>query len=199
MKKVISSLLPICMLLVLTSTGRAGDISNGYQPPKAGSHSPRNTSPNSSKTVTGKDLTFLNEAAPGGLMEVELGELAVKRASNADIRKFARRMIDDHSKANRELDELATKKNVTLKKEKTATQKAAIDKLSKLNGDAFDREYAKDMLKDHEEDVAKFEEAATTATDADVKKYAAKTLPTLREHLEMARKLLQADAATSKR
>jgi putative membrane protein len=198
MKNIILSLVPLCAALVWPAATRAGDVSNSAPPPRE-SRSPRHVGPAASRAVSGSDLAFMNEAAAGGLTEVELGELAVKRASNADVKKFAQRMIDDHSKANRELADLATKKNVTLKKEKTSEQEATIDKLSKLNGDAFDREYGKDMLKDHEKDVAKFEEAATGATDADVKKYAVKTLPTLREHLDMARKLPEAEAATSKR
>jgi putative membrane protein len=198
MKNGIFSLLLVCAATVAPTFAPAADVSSGSASPKA-ARSSNSVASASSRGMTASDLSFMNEAAPGGLTEVELGKLAVKRASNADVKKFAQRMIDEHSQANRELDELAAQKNVTLKKEKTPEQQAAIDKLSKLNGNVFDREYAKDMLKDHEKDVAKFEAAADEASDPDVKTYAEMTLPTLRGHLDMARKLQQAEARTSSR
>ena len=186
----------MCAALALPAASLAADMSDSNPPPKAGSQSPSNTG--HSHAVTGTDLTFLNEAAPGGMAEVELGSLALKQGDSQEVKSFAKRMVADHSKANHELDELATKKKVVLKKEKTVEQKQAMDRLSKLHADAFDREYAKDMVKDHEKDVTKFQEAATNATDADVKAYAAKTLPTLREHLDMARKLAASKGETAK-
>jgi putative membrane protein len=123
-------------------------------------------------------------------MEVELGNLALQHASRSDVKTFAQRMVDDHTKANQQLDDLASKKGITLKEQESVEAKQTIAKLSKLSGEAFDREYAKDMVKDHEKDVAEFE-AATKLRDADVKEFATQTLPTLQEHLEMAKKLPQ--------
>ena len=130
-------------------------------------------------------------------MEVELGNLALQRASNADVKTFAQRMVDDHTKANQQLEELASRKGITLKEREGAAAKQTVAKLSKLSGEAFDREYAKDMVKDHEKDVAEFR-AATKLRDPDIKEFATQTLPTLQEHLEMAKKLPQT-AATSRR
>jgi putative membrane protein len=96
-------------------------------------------------------------------------------------------MIDDHTKANSELTRLAGQKNVTLPQEVNSDQKSEMDKLSKLTGADFDKEYIQYMVKDHEEDVAEFQKQANDGTDGDVKAFAAKTLPTLQSHLQMAR------------
>jgi len=135
--------------------------------------------------MSGTD-TFMTKAAQGGMAEVEMGRIAVKNASNDQVKQFGQRMIDDHTKANDQLKSLAGKKNVTLPTDVDAKQKAGIDRLSKLNGAAFDREYMMMMVKDHKEDVAEFEKASKNESDPDVKAFASNTLPTLQEHLRMA-------------
>lgn len=129
------------------------------------------------------DQAFLKEAAIGGMAEVELGKLAGEKASDAKVKALGARMVTDHSKANAELKSLAAKKNVALPTAVDATHKATYDRLAKLSGAAFDKAYVNDMLTDHEADVAKFAEMAKSASDPDVKAWAEKTLPTLREHL----------------
>jgi len=132
-----------------------------------------------SATLSSADSKFVREAAIGGMAEVELGKLAVEKASSADVKQFGQRMVDDHSKANDELKALASQKGVTLP---TTASKATADKLSKLSGDAFDHAYIRDMVRNHNKDVAEFRHVSTSATDADVKEWAAKTLPTLEGH-----------------
>ncbi len=107
--------------------------------------------------VTGGDLAFLNDAAPGGMVEVELGRLAVKQASSKEVKQFAERMIADHSKAGEELKQLAQQKKVMLSPELLPTHKETMAKLAKLNGAEFDREYVKAMVADHMKDVTAFE------------------------------------------
>lgn len=206
-----------------------------------------------SSTLASDDRKFILEAAHGGMMEVKMGRLAADKASNADVKAFGQRMVDDHSKANSELTALASQKGITLPgaadmamtntnaasnmnattpasdeqsstTSSTADQKSSasstttsqpavtdttasgqrharvdantgetlkdqehMNKLSSLSGDAFDREYMNMMVKDHEKDVKEFEKVSTKAKDADVRAFAAKTLPTLREHLQQAR------------
>jgi len=135
--------------------------------------------------VTGGDLAFMNDAAPGGMAEVELGKLAVKQAASNDVKQFAQKMIDDHSKAGEDLEALAAQKKVTLPPVVLPAHKQLIGKLSKMSGADFDKEYVKAMVEAHEKDVAAFENVSKTAADADVKAFATKTLPTLKMHLEM--------------
>jgi putative membrane protein len=133
------------------------------------------------------DQPFAQEAAMGGMAEVELGTLAKEKASNADVKQFADRMVTDHGKANDELKQWAQQKKVTLPTAIDAKHKATRDRLAKLSGAAFDKAYMSDMLKDHQHDVAAFKREAASGKDPDLKAWAAKTLPTLEDHLKMAR------------
>jgi putative membrane protein len=144
---------------------------------------------NSRAALSSADSAFIADAARGGMMEVELGQLAVQQAASADVKKFGQRMIDDHSKANNELKQLAASKNVTLPADLNPGQKEMKDRLTKLKGAEFDRQYMKVMVEDHVEDVTKFEEEGKNASDPDLKAFATKTLPTLREHLQLAREV----------
>ena len=135
--------------------------------------------------VTGGDLAFMNDAAPGGMAEVELGKLAAAKAQNAEVKIFGQKMVEDHSKANEELKQLAAQKKVTLPPDVMPKHKEIMDKLSKLSGADFDKEYVKAMVEAHEKDVAAFENVSKTAADADVKAFATKRLPSLKMRLEM--------------
>lgn len=127
---------------------------------------------------------FLNAAAMSGMIEVQLASLALTRTQNPEIREFALRMAADHSKANDELRPIAASKSVTLPKDLGATEKSLSDKLSKLSGAEFDKEYVKAMVEDHEKDVNAFQKQAQEGTDPEVKAFAAKTLPTLQQHFQ---------------
>lgn len=137
---------------------------------------------NGSNTATVQDNFWIN-AAQGGLAEVEMSRVAATKATNAEVKQFAQMMIADHTKANAELKTLAAKKNVALPTEVTSSQRSAIDDLSKLSGAEFDRRYVEAMVDAHETDVDLFEDN-TDNSDADVKAFATKTLPTLKKHLE---------------
>lgn len=139
------------------------------------------------QVVTGGDLAFMNDAAPGGMAEIELGRLAATQASNEEVKRFAERVIADHSKAGEALKQLAEKKKVMLPQEVNPTHKETMAKLSKLKGAAFDRAYVQAMVQNHEKDVTAFESVAQGAVDADVKAFATTTLPTLKAHLQTIR------------
>ena len=132
------------------------------------------------------DQHFVMEAANGGMAEVELGKLATDKASSDEVKKFGQRMVDDHGKANDELKKLAENKHITLPTAPDAKHKATMDRLSKLSGEAFDRAYMQEMVKDHRKDVSEFRTESKSGKDPDVKAWAAKTLPTLEEHLKLA-------------
>jgi putative membrane protein len=132
---------------------------------------------------------FMSEAASGGMTEVELGKIASTKAQNAEVKKFAEMMVTDHTKANDELKALAVKKNITLPTTPNAKHQAAIQKFQGMSGAGFDKAYVDDMLEDHEKDVAEFEKQSQSNPDADVKAFAAKTLPTLKKHLDAIKAL----------
>jgi putative membrane protein len=132
------------------------------------------------------DRTFVMEAARGGLAEVEMGRMADSKAVHPDVKQFGQRMVDDHGKANEELKALASQKQWTLPTEPGPKHKPVHDRLMKLSGEEFDRAYMAAMVADHDKDVAAFERAARMVKDAELKAWAAKTVPTLKEHQKMA-------------
>ncbi|MBV9210203.1 MAG: DUF4142 domain-containing protein [Acidobacteria bacterium] len=140
---------------------------------------------NGSSALNGMDRKFVMEAAMGGMMEVELGRLAAEKGMSDEVKQFGQRMVDDHSKANADLMQVASSKGITLPTELDAKHKAMRDKMAGMSGAAFDKAYKQEMLKDHRKDVAEFEKESMKAMDADVKAFATRTLPTLREHLSM--------------
>jgi putative membrane protein len=139
--------------------------------------------------MASQDHHFLMDAAMGGLMEVELGRLAAQQGASDAVKQFGQRMVDDHSKANAELMSLASSKGITLPTELDEKHRQQVTKLQGLSGAEFDRASGKMMASDHAKDVSEFEKQGTRGTDADLKAFATKTLPTLQEHLQMARAL----------
>jgi putative membrane protein len=138
-------------------------------------------------TVDHDDQEFMNKAAQGGMAEVMLGQMASTKGTSPDVKNFGNRMVSDHGKAGDELKQLAQTKGVTLPADIDDESKKMSDKLSKLNGKDFDKEYINGMVEDHEKDVKEFEKASKDAKDSDLKAWAAKTLPTLQDHLKMAK------------
>ena len=132
------------------------------------------------------DSQFVTAAAQGGIAEVEMGRLAVQRASDSSVKEFGQHMVDDHSKANEELKTVAARKGLTAPSTVNEKEKLTIDRLSRLSGVAFDKAYMQDMVKDHQEDVSEFKRESTKGTDSEVKAFAGKILPTLQQHLQMA-------------
>jgi putative membrane protein len=153
------------------------------------------------ESAKGGDQHFVHKASAAGLAEVNLGALAAKRASDPEVRKFAERMVRDHTKANKELIALANKKGLKVAEGMDAKHRKCEEKLLSLRGAAFDREYMDGQLKDHKEAVSLFEKESKSGKDEDLKAWAGKTLPHLREHLKMAQeahKNLKGTSRTSK-
>lgn len=133
------------------------------------------------------DKKFVRDAAMGGLTEVELGKLAAEKGSTDSVKQFGQKMVDDHTKANEELKQVASTESITIADSLDAKHQARVDKLSKLSGAAFDKAYMKDQVKDHQMDVSEFQNEAQNGTEVKVKDFAAKTLPTIQGHLAMAK------------
>jgi putative membrane protein len=138
-----------------------------------------------SKLPSGEER-FMKEAASGGLMEVELGKFAAEKGSHQRVKEFGKRMQADHSKANAQLKKIASSKGVDLPTQPSGEHKSTMDKLTKLSGAEFDREYMEAMVDDHEEDIEKFQIQADKGKDPELKKFASETLPILKKHLELA-------------
>lgn len=136
-----------------------------------------------------QDSKFAFEAAMGGLMEVEAGRLAAQKGASEDVRQFGRRMVDDHTKANGELMKLASGKGIRLPTALGPKHQQHASKLSALSGERFDREYVKMMIRDHKKTGDLFQREAARGADADLKAFAARTLPVVREHQRLAQRI----------
>ena len=143
-------------------------------------------------SVPATDKKFIREAAEGGMAEVELGRLATEKASNEDVKKFGERMVNDHSKADDKLKQIAGNDGVSLPDKMDASSERLLNKLKKMSGAQFDREYMSEMVSDHQKDIREFEKEAKSGRNGDIKQFANETLPTLREHLTLAQTAKQA-------
>jgi putative membrane protein len=139
------------------------------------------------KANQGSDSAFMMDVAKGNAAELRMADLALQKSQNQDIKRYAQMLRDDHTKAGEELKAIARTESVQLPGEPDQAHQQAADRLSRLSGESFDREWIKAMVEDHQKTIAKFEDEARSGKDAQVKSWAAKTLPTLREHLQHAR------------
>jgi putative membrane protein len=119
------------------------------------------------------------------MFEIQLGKIA-QRSSNPMVKQFADRMVTDHTNLQNQLKMVASGQGVTLPTAVSPSEQATIDRLSKLSGPDFDREYINTMVKDHKDDISEFHHEATTGSDPAVKNLAENALPTLQEHLTLA-------------
>ena len=140
-----------------------------------------------SRKLSRSDRSFIKGAAVDGMYEVEAAQIAARQASDPDIKAFAERLVKDHSAANEELKKLASSRNVELDDKLPMMKRHSINSLGKESGSGLDHDFiTKAGVKDHESDIKKFEKASRSANDPEVRAWAEKTLPTLREHLTMA-------------
>lgn len=137
--------------------------------------------------VSENDSKFAVEAASGGMMEVQLGQLAQQKASSQRVKDFGAMMVRDHSKANDQLESLAGMKNITLPPAPGEDHMDHIQQLTQKSGAEFDKAYIRFMVDDHEKDIKAFEKISTDGSDSDLRAFATEILPTLRAHLDSAK------------
>lgn len=135
------------------------------------------------------DQAFAKEVDRANLTEVKLGQLAEQKSTNDTVKDFGQRMVADHMKANEQLQTASSQANITLPDQPSAAQRQEYQRLSNLSGKAFDKAYARLMLKDHEHDVAALKREAKYGKNEQIKNWASTTLPTLEEHLKLARQM----------
>jgi putative membrane protein len=164
-----TKIIPISQFCIVTLTVLALSL--------AGVATAQNTPAGKSSSVSEKDKTFMKKAAKGGMMEVAMGRLAEQKAQSEDVKSFGKRMVTDHSKANDELKKIAAEKNVKLP-----------EKEHKVSWSS-DKGYMDAMVKDHEKDLAEFQEEAKNGSDPDVKKFAEDTAKVVQEHLDLAKQI----------
>ncbi|HTS07285.1 MAG TPA: DUF4142 domain-containing protein [Candidatus Eisenbacteria bacterium] len=188
MKRILSSLVALSFAGVMTLAASAQTGVQSGENSQNSNHSTAN-SKTSAAGMTMSDDAFVKKAAEADMAEVELGHLAVQKASSEKVKNFGQRMIDDHGKNQDKVKQVAEEEHVTLPTQLSAKDQATKERLEKLSGTQFDDAYMKDMLKNHKKDVAEFAHESKDAKDSAVKNYAQETLPTLREHLSLAKQI----------
>lgn len=191
--------------IVLTSTVALATVAavavHGASPSDQTSGASATAQPPAGKQQAGRSDSheFIQKMAVGGLSEVQLGKLATQHAASAEVKEFGQMMVKDHTQANNELKQVALQLKVQLPKELDQEHQQLADRLSKLKGAEFDREYMDAMVKDHKEDVSELRARAgrgqavgTTGGDKSeqaLTQWAAKTLPVIEKHLERAEQI----------
>lgn len=140
-----------------------------------------------SGAVAHDDEKFLERAALAAMTEVRLGELAIQRTETQVVRDFARRMIVAYSQSSKEVKELADHKGVSCPAELDEKHQEIVERLAELTGTDFDRAYMAEMVEIHEREIKAFESQGAKGGDRDIRKWVSRTLPKLREHLQLAR------------
>jgi putative membrane protein len=135
------------------------------------------------------DRVFVKSAMQGGLAEVQLGQLTLQKSNNDQVKQFAQRMIDDHTKLNEEMKPVAQQLGVDVPTQVSKKDSKVMNKLQGLSGPAYDQAYIKDMVKDHKDDLNEFQMEASSGQDQTVKDAAAQGSKVIAQHLQMAQQL----------
>jgi putative membrane protein len=135
------------------------------------------------------DRMFVSKAMQGGLAEVQLGQLTLQKSSNPQVKEFAQRMIDDHTKLNDQMKPVAQQVGVTVPDQISKNDRKTIAKLQALSGSAYDQAYIKDMVKDHKQDLNEFQMEASSGQDQTVKDAANQGSKVIAQHLQMAQQM----------
>jgi putative membrane protein len=135
------------------------------------------------------DQTFATKAAQGGIAEVQIGALAQQNATSPQVQQFGKMLVDDHSKANQELQRIAQQEGISLPTQPGRKEARQSQKLQNLSGKAFDKRFVRDEVADHKKDIAEFQKEAQSGSDPALKSFAQSALPVLQKHLQTAESL----------
>ena len=149
----------------------------------AQSTAPASTNPSAA------DQKFANEAMEGGMAEVQLGQLATQKASADDVKQFGQKMVDDHTKLNNQMTQLAPSIGVTPPTQLSAKDQALATRLQGLSGDQFDKAYIQAMVSDHKKDLHEFKKEVATTQNPQLKDAVQQGETVIQGHLEMVQQL----------
>ncbi len=141
------------------------------------------------KKLTAKEVEFIKKAGAGNEAEAKVGELAATNGESQDVKDFGTRMQKDHGDANTDLSTVAKAHDIAFPPKEMEKQKLMYEKLSKLHGAEFDKMYVKDMVEDHEKDLAEYKAEKSEATDPELKAYVEKVEPIVADHLKSIKEI----------
>src|ERR1700733_2745576 len=135
------------------------------------------------------DKMFVRKALQGGMAEVQLGQLTLQKSNNDQVKQFAQRMIDDHTKLGEQMKPVAQQLGISEPNGISKKDRAAMAKLQTLSGPAYDEAYIKDMVKDHKKDLSDFQTEASSGQDPTVKDAANQGSKVIAQHLQMIQQI----------
>ncbi len=183
---------------VVLLCGSMGLAQAGQQPSSPASQTPGQNNPamdsqmnamNAPGQPSLMDKAFVSKALQGGMAEVQLGQLTLQKSNNDQVKQFAQRMIDDHTKLGEQMKPVAKQLDVSDPKSISKKDKATIAKLEALSGPAYDQAYIKDMVKDHKQDLSEFQTEASSGQDQTVKDAANQGSKVIAQHLQMIQQI----------
>jgi len=157
------------------------------KPPGGAAGSQTQAQPGTAAKASKADERFLTEALQGDLAEVKMGELAQQKGQSDRVKEFGQTLVKDHGDHSKKLQQLGQQLGVTMPTEPNSKQKSDYEKMNKLSGAQFDREFAKHMVDDHKKDISKYQ--AEAKRQGPIGDLAKQTVPTLQQHLQMAQEL----------
>jgi len=135
--------------------------------------------------VPGPDKKFAMMVAQTDLAEIELGNMALQKSNDPQVKQLAQKLVDDHTKTSTAMKEIAAKKGLTVPTETDAKHKALATKLQGQSGKDFDKDFLNANMKDHHKVVQAFEKESTDGKDPEIKQFATQFLPAIKEHTTM--------------
>jgi putative membrane protein len=183
--------------LLLVGTTAFAQMGGSMQQPAPQSRTDATQPAQATGDTSAGDRVFVETALKGGLAEVQLGQVALQKSNNEDVKQFAQKMIDDHGQMNDHLKTVGQAIEVKLPDGPSKKDKANIAKLSALSGDDFDKAYMKDMVKDHKTDLSDFQTEAQAGSNPAVKSFASQGAQIISQHLQMAQQISQKENSTA--
>ncbi|WP_348268653.1 DUF4142 domain-containing protein [Edaphobacter paludis] len=144
------------------------------------------------------DKAFVRKALEGGMAEVQMGQLAAQKSNNPDVKQFGQKMVDDHTKLGDEMKQVAQQMNIKPPDSLSSKDKSTVAKLSALNGDAFDKAYIQNMVKDHKQDEKEFKQEAINTSNPALKEVVSQGEQVIGQHLHMIEQIAQKNKVSSK-
>jgi len=182
-------------ILLSASLGvaQAGQQPSGPAGQTPGQNNPAMDSQMNAMNASGQpsptDKMFVKKALQGGMAEVQLGQLTLQKSNNDQVKQFAQRMIDDHTKLGDEMRPVAQQLGVSDPNGVSKKDKSTMAKLQALSGPAYDEAYIRDMVKDHKQDLRDFQTEASSGQDQTVKDAANQGSKVIAQHLQMIQQL----------
>jgi putative membrane protein len=193
MKKMEKALVVMTLLVAVMMTGATIATMQANQNQNSNGNRGNTMNSNMGAAMSASDTEFATMAAQGGIAEVQMAQLAQQKATSKDVQKYAKQMIKDHTKANNNLMKIAAKKQMTFPTTPNAEQMQMMSQLQQASGAEFDRMYIQMAgIDSHQKMQGLFQSEISGGTDADLKSFASKTLPTVQKHLRMAQEMTSA-------